>query len=906
MILIKYNSLGYRLAGYLFKKYGKFIFATLIVKILCVMTVSAQVIKMPEKKDEKAVDTTVRTLMDSSQMTKKSAFQDPISYYAKDSLTYYFSDADTTLHLYGEANVKSLDMEMTAGYIEGSKKTGIIFGRGYSDSTGTLLQKPVFKNGGEQFEMETVKYNFVTRKARIINVSTHQGDGLLYGDISKRMPDNSTFIKGAKYTTCDAPEPHFYMRMTRGKIVDKPSKYIYFGPSYLVVEDVPFPLIIPFGFFPQQSGRSSGIRMPSYGEEVSRGFFLRNLGYYFAIGEHMDLDLSGDYYTLGSWAARAASRYTRRYKFDGSFNMQYAFNTTGEKGSADYSSATTFSVQWSHRQSPKARPGTNFSANVHFASANNNLYNNDASHNPYQNIQNTISSSISYSRSWQGSPFNLSINANHSQNMRDSTYAVTVPNITFSMSRIYPFARKERVGKKALYEDISLTYGVTFDNKVNFKSTELKNPNFMKKVNNGMNHNINLGLPNVPILRYINLSPSVRYGTKWYFKSIEKHWDSIARRVITDTAAAFSKLGTVHEYAFSASLNTQIYGLVKFKKGSRIEAIRHVVKPSIGLSYNPDLKKPFNGYRKVQRDTLGNMEEYNIYQGQPYGYPSQQESGSINFSLGNNLEMKVSNKNDTTGAKKVPLLNTFDISASYNMLADSMNLSNISFSGTTNLPGQTALSFRFTLDPYSISERGTRINKYYWKEKKGFSIGRLTDFSLSFGYSFNGGKKDSDSNTARNSNTASQNNDRNNRDDGHGHDHDHDHSNKILNPFVYEPFSVPWNVSFNYSYTYSKRYNYTGGKLFTNHNHMQTLGFNGSISPTKNWDISINSGWDFKAMKLTMTQISIVRKLHCFDFSFNWTPMGRYQSWSFRIGIRSSMLSDVLKYEKQSSYFDNY
>jgi hypothetical protein len=895
----------------LFKEYGRIIFATLIVKILCITTVSAQVIKMPEKNDEKAVDTTVHVLMDSSQIKKKGAFQDPIHYFAKDSLTYYFSDTDTTLHLYEDAKVKSVDVEMTAGYIEGSKKMGTIFGRGYPDSTGKLQKTPVFKDGREQFEMEMVTYNFTSRKARIINVSTHQGDGLLYGDVSKRMPDNSTFIKGAKYTTCDAPEPHFYMRMTRGKIVDKP-KYIYFGPSYLVIEDVPFPLIIPFGFFPQQSGRSSGIRMPTYGEEVSRGFFLRNFGYYFAIGEHMDLDLSGDYYTLGSWAARASSRYTKRYKYDGSFNMNYAFNTTGEKGSADYASAGTFAVQWSHRQSPKARPGTNFSANVNFSSANNNLYNNNASHNPYQNIQNTISSSISYSRSWQGSPFNLSINANHSQNMRDSTYSVTIPNVTFSMSRIYPFARKERVGKKALYEDISLTYGVTFDNKVQFKSTELSNPNFMKKVNNGMNHNINLGLPNVPILQYINLSPSVRYGTKWYFKSIEKHWDSIARRVITDTTAAFSKLGTVHEYAFSASLNTQIYGLFKFRKGSKIEAIRHVMKPSIGLSYNPDLKKPFNGYRKVQRDTLENMEEYNIYQGQPYGYPSQSESGSINFSLGNNLEMKIRGKNDSTAAKKVPLLNTFDISASYNMLADSMNLSNISFSGTTNLPGQTSLSFRFTVDPYAISERGTRINKYYWKENKGFSIGRLTDFSLSFGYSFSGGKKESGSGADRNNSAANRNDDmnRNSRDDGHGHDHDHDNDHKQdskpFNPFVYETLNIPWNVSFNYSYNYSKRYSYTGGKLFTNHNHMQTLGFQGSISPTKNWDLRVSSGWDFKAMKLTMTQISIARQLHCFDFSFNWTPMGRYQSWSFRIGIRSSMLSDVLKYDKQSSYFDNY
>jgi hypothetical protein len=877
---------------------------------LVIPTLDAQVILMPEKETELAKDTITRTIMDSAQIVEKGALQDPIEYSAKDSIKYYFYDTDTVMYMYEDAKIKSLNMEISAGYIEGSRKDKTIFGQGYTDSVGNILGKPVFKDGGQQFEMETLRYNFTSKKAYIKNVVTHQGDGILYGDVSKRMPDNSTFIKGAKHTTCDDPHPHYYIRMTRGKVTEKP-RYIYFGPSYLVIEDVPFPLIIPFGFAPQQSGRSSGIRMPSYGEEVSRGFFLRNLGYYFAIGDHMDLDVSGDYYTLGSWAVRSASRYTKRYKFDGSFNMQYAFNTTGEKGSADYAAATTFSVQWSHRQSPKARPGTNFSANVNFASANNNLYNNNASHNPYQNINNTISSSISYSRAWQGSPFNLSINANHSQNMRDSTYAVTLPNLTLSMSRVYPFARKERVGKKALYEDISITYSATFDNKVNFKSTELKKPGFAKKINNGLNHNISIGLPNVPILKYINLSPSIRYGTKWYFKSIERRWDDDLRRVVVDTASAFSKLGMVHEYSFSASLNTQIYGLVKFRKGSRIEAIRHVMKPSISLSYNPDLRKPFNGYRMVQKDTLGNMEQYNIYQGQPYGYPTQIESGSINFSLGNNLEMKVRG-DDTASAKKVPLLNTFDISTSYNMLADSMNLSNISFSGTTNLPGQTALSFRFTLDPYAINERGTRINKFYWKEKKGLKIGRLMNFSLSFGYSFSGGKKDgqNDKNKPR---TPAGNNRNSDGDEGEDHDHDHDHDHddhadertarqKLL---VYEPLNIPWNVSFNYSYNYNKSYNYAGGTLFTNHNHTQTLGFNGTITPAKNWNIRVSSGFDFKIMGLTMTQISIARQLHCFDFSFNWTPLGKFQSWSFRIGIRSSMLSDVLKYDKQSSYFDN-
>jgi hypothetical protein len=867
-----------------------FFAGNMVVGNLC-----AQVVVMPEKQ-EKQADTT-RMAMDSSEInTEKISLADPMTFSAKDSVCYVFSDADTVSYLYKMAKIESLDMSVEAGYLEGSKKNSTISGKGYIDTAGKLVEKPVFKDGKDQFEMEELTYNFKSRKARIINISTKQGDGLLYGDVAKRMPDNSIFIKGAKQTTCDAEHPHFYIFMTRGKRVDE-TGYIYFGPAYLVIEDVPVPLPIPFGFAPRQSNRSSGIRIPTYGEEVARGFFLRNFGYYMAIGDYMDLEFQGDYYTLGSWAARSSARYTKRYKFDGSFNLQYAYNTVGDKGSSDYSTATTFSVQWSHRQSPKARPGTNFSANVNFSSANNNLYNNNAAHNPYQNINNNISSSISYARSWQGSPFNLSVNATHSQNMRDSTYAVTLPNLTLSMSRIYPFAKKERAGKKALYEDISLTYSTTFDNKVNFKSTELKNPNFMKKMNNGLNHNINIGLPNFSILKYLNFSPSVRYSTKWYFNSIEKHWDSINRRVVTDTLPSFSKLGMVHEYSFSASINTQIYGIVNFKKGSIVEAVRHVVKPSIGFSYNPDLVKPFNGYRKVQRDTLGNMEEYNIYQGKPYGFPSQRESGSINFSLGNNLEMKVRSNKDSTGVKKMPLLNTFDLSTSYNLLADSMNLSMISFRGSTNLPGNTALTFNFTLDPYMINERGTRINKFHWSRYKGFNIGRLTNFSTSFGYSFNGGKKDGGGGGGRTGDEPVR--------QPHEPHEQHTDRHGFFNPFVYEPFSVPWSFSFSYSYNYSKNYSYTNGQLFTNHNHMQTLGFNGSLSPTSNWDFSFQSGFDFKTMDLTTTNISIVRKLHCFSFSFNWTPLGRFQSWSFKIGIISSMLSDVLKYDKQSSYWDN-
>ena len=840
---------------------------------------NAQVVKMPEKAETK-VDTT-RSVVDSSQMVK-GTFQDPVSYSAMDSVIYEFSDIDTTIHMYKEAKVVSIDMEIKAGYIRGSKNDNTLFGIGYLDSIGKPTEKPTFMQGGQTYSMDSVRYNFSSKKARITELRTSQGDGYLRGSVAKKMPDNSLFMRNGQHTTCDNEDcPHFNINLMKAKVVAT-TKYIYFAGAYLEIEEVPMPIMIPFGFFPQQSDRSSGIRIPTYGEEVARGFFFRNIGYYFAMGQHMDLDIMGDYYTLGSWALRAMSQYNKIYKYNGNFNMEYAFNATGDKGSLDYNAATTFSVRWNHTQSPKARPGTSFSASVNFASANNNAYNNNPTHDAFQSINNSMNSSISYARSWQGSPINFSVNASHSQNMRDSTYSVTFPNLTFSVSRIYPFAKKERVGKKALYEDISLTYGFTFDNRVNFKSTEVSDPNFFNKVTNGLNHNISIGLPSLTLLKHLNFTPTVRYNTKWYFKSIDKQWDGTA--VVTDTAAAFSKFGMVHEYGFSSSLSTQIYGIVNFKKGGMVEAIRHVVRPSLSFSYNPDMRTAFNGYRWVQRDTLGNMEQYNIYQGQAYAPPSQMESGSIGFSLGNNLEMKVRNRNDSTGVKKMPLLNTFNLSTSYNLLADSMNLSNFSFSGTTNLPGGTALAFNFIVDPYNLNERGQRINRYAWQDK-GLNIGRLTNFGLSFAYSLPVGGRKSDPVRANPNN------------------HEHDHL-MPLNPFVYEPFSAPWSLTFNYAYTYSKTYNYANSVLYKNHNHVQTLGISGSVKPTENWDLNIRSGVDLKQFKITTTNIALVRKLHCFQFTFNWVPIGQYQCWSFKIGIISSMLSDILKYDKQNSYFD--
>ena len=895
---------------FIYKIFG-FLLITLSIIIVSRSISFGQSIKIPEVKKEVEEDT-FKPAADSAS-GRSTSFSDPISYSAADSLVYDFMDTDTMMYLYKSGNINSIGMDIKADYMELSKKKGTIFASGVPDTAGVAVGKPVFKQGSDELQMDSLTYNYQSKKARVFNVSTKQGDGFLYGEVSKRMPDNSSFIKGAKYTTCDAEHPHFYIYMTEGKVTEQPKKYIYFGPSYLVIEDVPFPLVLPFGLFPQQSGRASGIRIPTYGEENARGFFLRNFGYYQAIGDNMDLDLLGDYYTLGSYSIRANSRYVKRYKYEGTFNLEYADNKTGDKGSMDYQEATTFSVRWTHRMSPKARPGTTFSANVNFSSANNNKYNNNIDHDPYQAVNNTISSSISYGRSWQGSPVNLSVNASHSQNMRDSTYVVTLPNVTFNLTRIYPLARKERVGKKRFYEEVSLTYNATFDNKVSFKSSELANSDFGKKINNGVNHRFSIGLPTATLFKYIQITPGVSYGMRWYFKDVTRKWDDEARRQIRDTTQAFSTFGILNEYSFSISANTQLYGIFNFRGDGPIKAIRHVMKPSISLSFQPDMKTHANGWRTVQIDSTGRTETYNIYDGQPYGVPSQTKAGSISFSLGNNLEMKVRNRQSSAdtaqnekGDRKIALLNTFDLSGSYNLLADSMNLSQISLRGSTNLPGKTALNFGLTFDPYAINERGTTYDKYLIAEKGGLNLARLTRFDISFGYSFNGGKDSKTSAAA--ANAANANTAANAANAAIAANPDRD-LNRLpptpINNLVYEDFSIPWSISFNYSYNYSRNYTYANETLIVKHNHMQTLNFNGQISPTPNWSINFNSGFDLKQYKLTMTNINLSRKLHCFNFTFNWTPFGTFKCWSFRIGILSSMLSDVLKYDKRESYYDN-
>ncbi|MCF0175482.1 MAG: LPS-assembly protein LptD [Bacteroidales bacterium] len=830
--------------------------------------------------------------VDSVNMLGKSSLTQPAFSQARDSLIEDFSNGRQMLYYYGDVTVKYGNLELSADYMEYDVQAKTVYAKGTKDSLGVVTGSPVMKQGDKSYEMEELRYNFDSGKARITNMTTHEDDGILHGQNIKMMPDKSINITDGKYTVCDCEHPHYYLHLTAAKVMTKPSQKTVFGPAIAVVEDVPLPLAIPFGFIPKTASRATGFLMPSFGEEAARGFYLRDAGMYFVIGDYFDISMTGDYYTLGSWAANINSRYKVNYKCNGNFGLSISNNQTGEKGSADFFQSRDFSVKWSHSQDSKARPGTSFSASVNFSSPSNNRFN---STSVTEALQNSISSSISYSKNWDGK-FNLSVNALHNQNSRDSSYAFTLPNISFSVSRFYPFKRKNRVGKEKAYEKFSLGYNTSFQNKINFKASEFGQPGFYDKFKNGMNHNFQIGLPNFTLLKYLNFTPSISYGMNWFFDSTKKEFDPEQNKVVDKTGGMFSTFGTTHTYSGSMSMSTRLYGLFQFGNFHKIQAIRHVVSPSLSLSYSPEKGTAFNGWRTLTyTDTTGVEKslDYNIYAGQLNSPPGKGRTGSLSIQIGNNLEAKVRDLRDTTGAgvKKVKLLDQLNFSTSYNMLADSLKMSNVGVTASTQVFGKLGLNGNLNFDPYAVNEKGQKFNRFAIQEGQGLL--RLMNASFSTSYSFQGkGESHGDAG-------------------GSGESYQRIYYHPVTGEYIpggyvyYMNTSSPWSVNFNFSYNYSKQYQYANEKLVTKHNHNMTLGFSGNVKLTKAMSINATSGWDFKMMKLSTTQFSATYDLHCFNIAVSWVPTGTWQSWSFRIAANASALSDLLKYKKSSSYWDN-
>lgn len=860
-------------------------------------------------------------------LKKDGALADPAFSIARDSIIEDFSGGKKMIYYYGDVSVRYENIELKADYMEYNLDTRTVYASGIKDTSGVLRGKPVLKEGSQSYTMESVFYNFESKKARITNMITQESEGFLHGTNIKKLADNSINISKGKYTTCDLDHPHFYLRMTKARMVTQPKRVTVFGPAYLILEDVPVPFALPFGFVPEKPERSGGLLIPSFQEEAARGFGLKGLGYYFVIGEHFDVSITGDIFSLGSWNAMLTARYRKRYKFNGDFGINYSSNITGERGSTDFFQSKDFSIRWSHSQDSKSMPGASFRASVNFSTPLNNRFN---SEDVQTSLQNQASSSISYSKAFAGTPFSFSMNLMHSQNSLDSSYALTVPNFTFTMNRIYPFKRAERVGKERFYESLSLNYNTTFDNKVNFKAKDFGQPNFLSKFKSGMKHNFTIGLPTFTLLRYLNFSPGVSYGMTWFFQTNDRAYDPDLDRVVTTTSDMFSHFGLTQDFSASLSMNTRLYGLFNFGKKGALQAIRHMVTPSLSFSFRPEMGTPANGYRTLDYVDVNGIQHtlnYNRYDGLLYSPPGRGRSAAMSFSLGNNFEAKVRDQDDTTGTglKKIKLIDNLSLGGSYNFLADSLKLSNINMNMNTTVFGSLAFSANASFNPYAVDGRGRMINQFNIAKEGGLKLARLENASMTLSYQFTG-KGERRGGVRQFPGVKGGGGEGDHDHEGHGElqgegeisgvrPEQRDYTRVYYHPVTGEYIpggwvyyldpSIPWTVSMNYNYSYSRNYSFANDILKTNHNHMQTLGVSAQVRITKALNVNLNTGFDLSHLALTTTQVSATYDLHCFQISVSWVPNGQWQSWSFRINAKASALADLLKFKKGSSYWDN-
>lgn len=854
---------------------------------------------------------------------RKPGIDSPVEYTARDSMVY---DAATGLaHLYGDAQVNYLNMQLKAAKIAMDMDSSLVHAEAQKDSTaeGGQTGRPVYTQGSDKYDSDRMSFNFKTKKGFIQNVETTQGNGFLKSENSKRTNDGTLYLEHAQYTTCDAKHPHFYLKLSRAKV--RPGKETIFGPAYLVVEDVPLPLAIPYGFFPFNKKYSSGFIMPSYGDETSRGFYLRDGGYYFAISDYMDLKLLGEIYTKGSWGASLETNYNKRYRYNGNFYFSYLYTVEGEKNMPDYALTKSLKVQWTHSKDSKANPNTTFSARVNFASENYERKNLESMYNPLSYTQSTRASSVSFGHTFPNIGLTISGSTNLTQNMRDSSIAVTLPDLSVSLSRFYPFRRKNQVGKERWYEKISMSYTGQLSNSITTKESQLFKSNLIKDWSNGMQHRIPVDAT-FQLFKYINISPSFTFRDLMYFTRVNQSWDRQLQEVARDTTYGFYNL---YDWQVAVSANTTLYGFYKpWKKlfGDKILAIRHVFKPSVSLSYAPDFTTSRYGYTKqyerIDADGNSTMVSYSPYAGNLYGYPSGTKQGLISMSVSNNLEMKVKSDRDSTGERKISLIDELSASMSYNMAAKTRPWSNLS----TRLRLKLTKSYTFSLAAvfatyaYKFNEQGQVVtsDRTEWSYGR---FGRFQGMSQNLSYTFNNQTWSKLRDKLRGRSKASE--DEDNADDTETTDPEDANVDPDLlasrkeakgkkkekakvDADGYLTFSLPWSLTLSYGITMSEdrtrainvrrmRYPYS----FT-----QSLNASGYVRLAEGWNISFSSGYDFEAHKVSMTTMSLSRDLHCFEMSAS-IVLRPYSSFNFTFRARASELADALKWDKRSSYSTN-
>ena len=862
------------------------------------------------------IDDSIR--LDSLNRQKKNTIEAPVVYSGNDSLVY---DARSkTAYLYGTAKVKYENMDLAADRVHMNLDSNLVHATGTADSTEKtgLRGMPVFTMGNDKYESDTMAFNFKTKRGLIKDVKTQQQEGYLSSKRAKRNEKGEIFLEHARYTTCDKDCPDFYISLSRAKL--RPGKDVVTGPAYLVVADVPLPFAIPYAFFPFTKSYSSGLIMPTYGDESERGFYLRDGGYYFAMGDKWDLKLLGEIYTKGSWGVSVASNYRKRYRYNGSFLFSYQDTKTGDEGLPDFSRQTSFKLQWSHRQDTKASPFSTFSASVNFASSSYESNNMTSLYNPQTRTQTTRTSSVSWSTTFSSIGMTLSSTANLSQNMRDSSIALTLPDLNISISRFQPFKRRQAVGKERWYEKIALSYTGQLSNSINTKENKLLRSSLVKDWRNGMQHSIPIN-GNFTMFNYITMTPAFSFTDRMYTNKVMRSWDTSRQVERTDTTYGFHN---IYNWNLSLSANTTLYGFyVPSRKlfGDKIVAIRHVVKPQVSFSYAPDFGAARYGYYATYQktDAHGNVSqvEYSPYSTGMFGVPGRGKTGSISFDIANNLEMKVRTGNDST--KKISLIEDLGASMSYNMAAEKRPWSDLNMRLSLKWWKNYTFSINavFATYAYELDANNRPIIGTHTEWSKG-RFGRFQGMSQNISYTltpekikklFGGGKDETDNKRQRNKNEIegrdtdiesnvddtmieAQNGAGTRGDDGKAQTDDDG----------YMLFSMPWSLTFSYGITMREsqdvnKFNYSTMRY--PYEFAQTLNFSGNIRISDGWNISFSSGYDFNAHKLSLTTASLQRDLHCFNMSCS-VVLAPYTSYNFTFRCNASTLTDALKYDKRS------
>ena len=859
---------------------------------------------------------------------QRESFDDIIAYKAQDSMVLL---GQSLTYLFGPSTVDYKDKGMDANFMRLNLDSNLVYAHYILDSTGKATAYPKFRDGGESYEAKSLNYNFKTSKGFITGAVTQQGEGYITAERTKMVSNNCLYMENGRYSTCDNHEhPHFYFMLTKGKA--RPQKNVVAGPSYLVIADVPTPIGLPFGFFPFNKSYSSGIIMPKYGEETQRGFYLREGGYYFAFSDYIDLALTGDWYSLGSWGANARSNYRKRYRYNGNFNVSYLVTKTGERDIAgDFTQSNDFRINWTHSQDAKANPNETFSASVNYSTSSYNHNSLSTLYNPMVSGQNTKNSSINYSRTFAGTPFRLSASIDATQTSADSMVTMSLPNISISMNRIYPFKRKKRVGAERWYEKISLSYSGQFRNSISTKEYRLFKANLIRDWQNAFSHNIPISA-SYKILDYIDLTLSANYNERWYTYKSHKRYDPTTNSTVYEREYGFNR---VFDFSTSASLNTTLYGFYKPWKlfGDKVQMIRHRVTPRIGVSYTPDFGARMWGYYEtldyVDKDGRARQEIYSRYgDNHLFGAPGRGKSASINFGLDNNLEMKVRHKTDSVEEyKKISLIDNFSLSSSYNLAADSFQLADINASISIRLSQSLNINLSGSFDPYLYGHTTDgngyvtphRVNKLRIFNGKGF--GSLRGTGTSFSYTLNNqtfekikslftGKKNKKDKDKESESDSIQGNPNGPSPDGKDTSLADMAAKKQARKSLFESnddegeydadgylkVSIPWNISFSYGVNLN-RTTFDPRRDEYNYGLTHSLMFSGSIQPTKNWSFNFNASYDFLAKRIANMTIGISRDLHCWSLSANAIPFGPYRSYSITIGVKSSMLHDV-KWDK--------